>query len=428
MTATGQQVATRVHPIRSPSVRRWLAGLGISLIGDQVYFIALAWTAVQTAGPGTAGVILAVGAIPRAALMLLGGVIADRFGPRRVLIGSDSARLVVMILVAVLLTWSNAGVVILFAVSIIFGIVDALFQPAIGALPPRLVEPDQLLALQGLRTLIYRTAVILGAPIGGLFLAGPGVVAAFVFNAATFAASMIAVLTLRLRPIETTASDSGPRSLRADLIDGLRHAKASPIVMPTVALVFMLELGLSGTLNIGMPLLTEHQGWSASSLGILLGGFGLGATAAALTTATRRSQLRGPIFTIGGIISALSMAALPWTTHPWAGAAATAVIGAAAAVMTAAALAVVQATTDDKHLGRVMSLFAFASTGSLPLANALTGAVADATSTTTALLTNAGITALAAVVGLRISAGHSRKETAQEGLGRADETEPLSLS
>lgn len=124
-----RQTRAGAHPLRSGPVRRWLAGLGISLVGDQVFFIALGWSAVQTTGPGTAGLILAAGAVPRVVLMLIGGVMADRLGPRRVLIGSDTVRMVVMVVVAALLAYGEPRVVTLFIVSVTFGIVDALFQP-----------------------------------------------------------------------------------------------------------------------------------------------------------------------------------------------------------------------------------------------------------------------------------------------------------
>ncbi|MEJ5946923.1 hypothetical protein WDZ17_16635, partial [Pseudokineococcus basanitobsidens] len=68
---------------RDLNVLRWIAGLFLSLLGDQVFFIALAWTATQVASPAVAGLVVAAGAVPRAVLMLGGGALADRAGPRR---------------------------------------------------------------------------------------------------------------------------------------------------------------------------------------------------------------------------------------------------------------------------------------------------------------------------------------------------------
>ena len=77
---------------RDANVLRWLTAYTASLLGDSVYFVALAFAAAKSVPPAQVGLVMAAGAVPRAALMLGGGVIADRFGPRRVVIGSDALR------------------------------------------------------------------------------------------------------------------------------------------------------------------------------------------------------------------------------------------------------------------------------------------------------------------------------------------------
>lgn len=138
---------------RDPDVLRWLAAYTSSMVGDSVYYIALSWAAVQQGSPAQAGAVMAVSAVPRALLMLGGGVIADRFGPRRVVIGSDTVRCAAVLAVAALLFLTSPGLWPLALLAVMFGTVDAVFMPAVGALPARVTSRDQLARVQGMRGL-----------------------------------------------------------------------------------------------------------------------------------------------------------------------------------------------------------------------------------------------------------------------------------
>ncbi|NUL06502.1 MFS transporter, partial [Streptomyces lunaelactis] len=123
---------------RDTNVLRWLGAYAASTVGDTIYYLALSWAATRGGSPAQAGVVLAISAVPRALLMLGGGVLADRLGPRRVVIAGDAARSVIVLGVAALLLVGAPGLWLLAAVAVVFGVLDALFMPAVGALPPRI--------------------------------------------------------------------------------------------------------------------------------------------------------------------------------------------------------------------------------------------------------------------------------------------------
>ncbi len=148
---TRQAVAVRPPPsYRDGNVLRWLAGFGVSLVGDQVYFVALAWTATQVAGAGAAGLVLACA---------------------------------VMAAAAVATATAEPTLTVLVVVALVFGAVDAVFLPAVGALPPYLVAAEHLARLQGMRITMARGAIVAGAPLGGAIVAAYGIAAAFALNA-----------------------------------------------------------------------------------------------------------------------------------------------------------------------------------------------------------------------------------------------------
>ncbi|MFE2213106.1 MFS transporter [Streptomyces canus] len=219
-TLTTPADAVDIPAHRDGNVLRWLGGYTASMIGDSVYYIALSWAAVQTGTPSQAGVVMAVSAVPRAVLMLGGGVIADRFGPRRVVILSDTVRCAAVLAVAGLLFLSGPGLWPLAVLALVFGTVDAVFLPAVGALPARVTSRGQLARVQGMRGLGIRFASVVGGPLGGLAVAVGGAAAAFTFAGLLIAVSVPLLISVRLR--ELPAGDgTGEGSGAADgAVDG----------------------------------------------------------------------------------------------------------------------------------------------------------------------------------------------------------------
>jgi MFS family permease len=127
---------------REPQFLRYLLGQTVSGLGDQVWYVALSWTAVHVGSPAVAGVLLTLSSVPRLGLMLFGGVIADRFDIRRLMMGSDIARTVV-VFGAAGIALLRPGIPLLAVLALTFGIVDAVFMPAAGAMQPRLLQPAQ---------------------------------------------------------------------------------------------------------------------------------------------------------------------------------------------------------------------------------------------------------------------------------------------
>src|SRR5436305_10534905 len=105
VAAAAPEPASRLgHPLAVPHFRNLWLGATISLLGDQFYLVALPWLVLQLTGSGLAlGTILMTAAIPRAALMLVGGAVIDRFSARRVLMTTAATRTVLVGAVAALI-------------------------------------------------------------------------------------------------------------------------------------------------------------------------------------------------------------------------------------------------------------------------------------------------------------------------------------
>ncbi|MFE4454214.1 MFS transporter [Streptomyces sp. NPDC056796] len=365
---------------RDGNVLRWLTAYTASLVGDSVYFVALGWSAQKSGGPAEVGLVMAAGAVPRALLMLVGGVVADRFDPRRVILAGDALRCLLILAVAAGIALSTPALWILVVVALVFGAVDAMFVPAIGALPPRITGPGQLARVTGMRSLSMRLSQVAGPPIGGLAMGLGGTAGTFAVAGLLFALSVPFLLTLRIRPPgvgEEERPEAG--TARQDLLDGLRYIRRHRLVGPLLAAGAVYELGLVGTLNVGMVLLNAERGWGPSGYGWVVGGFGAGAAAsAALLTVVGRLPRAGLVLVGTLLVGCAGAGVIGVVPALWAAVVTAAVTGLCAGVFGSLNSALVQTATDPAYLGRVTSVMMLAMVGLAPLSYPLVGAAVGA--------------------------------------------------
>lgn len=362
---------------RDPRVLAWLGAYTASLIGDQIWFLALSWTAVRSGDATQTGWVLAAGSLPRALLMLPGGAIADRYGPRRVVLGSDLVRCAVMLVAALAVLASSPGIGLLVVIALLFGAVDALFMPAVGALPARLTTRTQLVRVQGMRSLSQRVATVVSAPIGGATLAWGGAEAAFTLNAALFALSL--ALLWRLRPGPAPEAQPGQEEPELGLRAGLRYVARHRVLGPLLAVTALMELGFTIPMNIGIVLLADDAGWGPGGMGVVLGTWGIGAAIGALAlTVAGRVPRPALVLPVGMVVMAASLVGLGYAPGLGAGVACAAALGVATGVVGGAGSALVQTTCAPGALGRVTALQMLFGVGLIPLLYPVGGMLASA--------------------------------------------------
>ncbi|MFE6662170.1 MFS transporter [Streptomyces sp. NPDC057697] len=386
---------------RDPDVLRWLGAYTASMIGDSVYYMALAWAAARTGGDAQTGIVLAVGSIPRAALMLGGGVLADRIGPRRVVIGSDAVRCLVVLGLAGALLLTSPALWMLIAVALVFGVVDALFLPAVGALPPRVTAPGQLARVQGMRGLATRLANVVGAPLGGVAVALGGPTLAFAAAGVLFAVSLPLLLSLRIRPLPGDRGAEPSGTAWHDLADGLRHIRRHPLLGPLMIVVAVSELGFVGPLNLGLILLAEERHWGASGMGWIIAAFGTGAGATALLLAVRgRVPRAGLVMCLAVLVGAAAIGTLAQLPSVALAATAAVCVGLFAGLGGSLCGALIQTVTEPAYLGRVTSVSTLFTHAIAPLSYPVTGAAVAAWGTGPVFAASASLCAAGALTGL----------------------------
>ncbi|MFI7870807.1 MFS transporter [Streptomyces salinarius] len=387
---------------RDPNVLRWVGAYTASMVGDMVFFLALSWAAVQNGTPAQAGLVTAVSAVPRALLMLGGGVVADRLGPRRVVIGSDTVRCVTVLAVAAVLFAADPGLWLLALLAVVFGTVDAVFMPAVGALPARITGKDQLARVQGMRGLAIRFAAVVGAPLGGLGVAVGGAAAAFAFAGLLIAVSVPLLISVRMRDLP--ADDAGAaRETTAwrDLVGGLRYVRRHRVLGPLMVAIALGDLGFVGPLNVGLTLLADERGWGASGMGWVLAGFGTGAGVAALLLTVRGRLPRAGCVAAGSIIpGAAAIAALAHAPGLPVAVGTAVLVGLLTGLSGAMCGALLQTQSDPAYLGRVTAVGGIVSLGIAPLSMPLSAAAIGVWGTGPVFAVSAAVCGLGGVVAL----------------------------
>ncbi|MET9990316.1 MFS transporter [Streptomyces mutabilis] len=404
--ATGRARAGVDRPAhRDPNVLRWVAAYTASMLGDTVFYLALSWAAVQNGSPAEAGIVTAVSAVPRALLMLGGGVVADRLGPRRVVIGSDAVRCLTVLAVAAVLFATDPGLWLLALLAVVFGTVDAVFMPAVGALPARITGKDQLARVQGMRGLAIRFAAVVGAPLGGLGVAAGGAAAAFACAGLLIAVSVPLLVSVRMRelPADDATATTAARDTTAwrDLVGGLRYVRRHRVLGPLMVAIALGDLGFVGPLNVGLTLLADERGWGASGMGWVLAGFGTGAGVAALLLTVRGRVPRAGCVAAGAIIpGAAAIAGLAHAPGLPAAVGTAVAVGLLTGLSGAMCGALLQTQSDPAYLGRVTAVAGIVSLGIAPLSMPLSAAAIGAWGTGPVFAVSAAVCALGGVVAL----------------------------
>lgn len=404
MTTTGLPTAPAAHrpAHRDPNVLRWLAAYACSMVGDSVYYLALSWAAVQAGSPAQAGIVMSVSALPRAVLMLFGGVVADRLGPRRVVIGSDAVRCAAVLAVAALLFLTSPGLWPLAVLALVFGTVDAVFMPAVGALPARVTSHDQLARVQGMRGLVIRLSYVVGAPLGGLGVAVGGAAAAFGLAGLLIAVSVPLLVSVRVRELPAEDRSATPTPTPTpwqDLRAGLTYTRRHRVLAPLMLAIALGDLGFVGPLNVGLALLADRRGWGAAGMGWVLAGCGVGAGCASLLLTVRgrlpRAGLVAACTILAGSVAIGALALVPGLV----GAVVVALlVGLLAGLSGALCQALLQTETEPGYLGRASAVSGLVSLGLAPLSMPVSAAAVGAYGTTPVYVVSAAVCGLGGVV------------------------------
>ncbi|WP_354698985.1 hypothetical protein DSM112329_04684 [Paraconexibacter sp. AEG42_29] len=265
----------RLGVLRHAGFARLWTAQALSLAGDGIYFVAIAWLVLDDHGPGALGVVILCWTLGNLAALTPAGLLADRRPRRNVLIFADLVRAAALLGMAIA-CWNEVHLVPLAALSVVQGIGDALFAPSFLGTVAALVPKQDVVRANALeqvaRPLCYR---LLGPAVGGLLISVWSAPGALLIDAGTFvvcAIVMAGLPPLDPPPVEEHEPDAG-REWRA----GLAYVRARPWLWSGMVAGLVSNLVLWGTVEVLLPVrLHDDLGAQATDYGLLLGANGVG--------------------------------------------------------------------------------------------------------------------------------------------------------
>ena len=290
-----------LRPLRQPPFALLWGGLATASTGSQLFAVVLSWVAVGLFGTA-AGYLAALQAGGTLLTALFAGRWADRFEPRRVMIGSDlSCVAMLLVIVAVWLGRGTPAAWSLILCVLVIAAAQALFRPALQATVPGLArDPALLPAANALLDTTERIARLLGPGLVSVAGALLPLVHFVTINAATFAVSALAVTAIRwLRP-EPMLAPAHRTSLLDALLRGFTVVRRHKLLGFLLMRTGIINGTWYATYFLGLPLLLGQIGKGLSAYGLVISCYGVGNLVMTLVVGNRGKTRRPARLIFGG--------------------------------------------------------------------------------------------------------------------------------
>ena len=366
-------------PLRHRDFRLLWSGMCVSLLGDGVFLVAMAWQVYALSNAPTALAVVGIAmTVPTIAFLLVGGALSDRLDRRRIMLTADVIRGLAVGLIAML---SLTGALELWHMVVLVGVYGAgtaFFTPAFDAIVPDVLPADELAQANSLDQFVRPLALRLAGPaLGGVLIDLVGIGAAFALDAASFAVSAAALLLMRSRA--RGHSEAGG-SIGGEIRAGFAYIRRHVWLWATFASAAVAYLLFMGPAEVLLPFVVKNElGGSAGDLGLVFAAGGLGSLGCAVVIGQRGLPRRDITFMyLVWTAATLAVAGYGLADAVWQLMLASLAFNALETAGT-----IVWATAKQRHvppalLGRVSSLDWLISIGLLPLSFALCGPVSGA--------------------------------------------------
>ena len=361
---------------RHRDYRLYWSGMFVSNIGTWVQRVAQDWLVLTLSGnsPVAVGVTTALQFLPALLLSPVGGLLADRFDKRRLLMFTQSWMAVSSLILGALAVTGVATTMHVYVLAFVFGIGTALDAPARQSFVSEMVGSERLTNAIGLNSSAFNAARLIGPGVGGLIIAAFGSGWAILTNGVSYLAFLLALVTMN--ESQLVRSEPVVRA-RGQLREGFRYVTGRPDLL--IALGVAFAVGTWG-MNFQMTnaLMARNEfGLPAGGYGVLGSVMGIGSLLGALLAA-RRTKAPSLRFVVGAAsVFAVLLGLSGLAPTVWVYGLCLPILGLSALITLTSANMYVQTGVDPQVRGRVMALYMTLLLGGTPLGSPLLGLLAD---------------------------------------------------
>lgn len=410
--------------------RLFFVGQGTSLIGTWMQRVATAWLVYRLTNSAVMlGIVGFVSQIPSFLLSPLGGVLADRWNKRNILLVTQALAMVQAAVLAVLVVTGAITVPWIIVLNACLGIINAFDVTARQSFVVEMIEKKEDLGNAiALNSSMVNGARLVGPSITGILIASAGEGVCFFVNAASYAMIIVALLAMNIAPRKREPAN--PRIIH-DFSEGFAYIYKSVPMRSTILLLALVSL-LGMSYQVLMPVFAKAVlGGGPHTLGFLFGATGMGALIGAMYLASRKNSYDvWKLIPFAAGLFGVGLIAVSFSKSFWLSMLALLVVGCGMMVQIASSNTLLQVLADDRKRGRVMAFYAMAFLGMAPFGNLFAGVLAGAIGAPNAFLAGGTLCILGAFIfsgGIR-QAGYSmpapeREITiaVEEGIERSEE-------
>ena len=395
---------------RAPDYRRFFLGQAVSLPGTWMQTIAQTWLIVELTDSGTyLGLLLAAQFLPVLLLAPYGGLLADRFPKRRLLMITQSTMGLAALALGLLCVTHLITVWTVLVAAVVLGLATAVDNPTRQSFVVEMVGPALVRNAVSLNSVLVNAARAIGPAVAGVLIAVVGVSWCFLINAASFAGVLVALASVKAGKTAQRSAARAPGQLR----EGFRYVATQQDLLWPFLMIFLVGT-LAWEFPITLPLLARETfladsrvyGWLTSSMGV-------GAVLGGLVVARRGAVGLVPIAASAAVFG-VSIAGLAVSPNVTTALVALLFVGVGSTAFMSISNATMQLSSDAEHRGRVMSLWSISFAGSTPIGGPIVGAVAEHASPRWALGVGAVACGLAAAVPLVVARRRADRRTGRD--------------
>jgi len=362
--------------LQYPNYRLWFLGQLVSLVGTWMQITAQSFLVFElTQSTAYLGYVGFANGLPSWLFMLYGGVIADRFARRTLLLITQGTMMVLALMLAVLTFAQLVQPWHIVLLALALGTANAFDAPARQVFVFELVERRDVTNAIALNSSLFNLATVVGPTVAGITYAAVGPAWCFALNGVSFVAVIAALLLMRLPVVEAAPRT---RSALAQLTEGVQYTLRHPLLRTLIAIPGVTALFGTAYATLLPAWAVDVLGGDATTNGLLQSARGAGSLLGALLIAALAHLVRrGRWLTVGAWVYPILLLAFAAVRHLPLALAVLVGVGWAGMILFNMANTLVQTHVSDELRGRVMSIYTLTFFGGMPLGALWAGALAE---------------------------------------------------
>lgn len=412
-------LARIVQTLGQPNYGVYMAGMSVSMVGFWMQRVGVGWLTWElTESAAWLGAVAFADLFPAVLVAPIGGSAADRWDRLRLTRINQALSLLQALALFGLTVSGSITIEILFALTLLLGIVNAFHQPVRMALVPSLVHRRYLPTAVALNSISFNLARFVGPALAGVTILAFGTGATFGLNALSFAVFLWALTRVRIESAAALPRPDRPGLIR-EFGDGVRYVASHPGVAPILMILIVVCLGIRPFQELLPGFADRVFGGGADVLAVLTCATGAGAVTGGLWLAQRGGpEGLARLILIATVIQALAMFAFVATDSLWVAVPAVTVAGLGMTITGIGVQTLMQLTVDASVRGRVLSIFGLTFRGVPALGALIMGAASESVGMGWPLATGALLVLSSLIWAWRRLDGISSSLEAQAAQGR----------